>query len=170
MLLGEIEREIFNKYKSALLAIGVDFTDLQTSETIEDCRLELESRFQAFICWYLYLKAKGDRFWNPNQILVQAFYEEWQPRNWKDEYLCLQVFQPIAEKARQKLSSIEFFKFVAFEIRENSDYVYFFYEGRMIWQVDIRDILEWSKNNLVTLFKEKTGKTITLVETKIKVL
>lgn len=170
MVLRDIEQEIVNKYSRALKAVGVSFECLAVTETIEDCLLDLETRIQAFLAWCLYLHQKGDRLHDPNNAFIQAFYEEWDSKYWQEEYLFNPLFLHPSQKARQKLSEIEFFRYVAYEIKENSSYVRFFYEGRTVWEVDVEDILSWSPDSLVATFKQKTGYTIAFVETVVTVL
>ena len=45
-------KEIFLKYRNALLAIGVDFSDELVTDLIEDCNQNLESRLQSVIAYY----------------------------------------------------------------------------------------------------------------------
>ena len=96
MLLGEVEKEIFLKYKAALVALGVDFNHWEVIEALEDCTHDLESRFRAVIAWYVWLKKKHEHQYEYErylpcftEILIRAFREEWQPIGWKNEFLSL---------------------------------------------------------------------------------
>ena len=48
-------KEIFLKYRNALLAIGVDFSDELVTDLIECCHQNLESRLQSVVAYYCWL-------------------------------------------------------------------------------------------------------------------
>jgi hypothetical protein len=164
MYLGEVEQEILRKYKPALMAIGVDFTHWEVIEAIEDCNQGLESRLQAVIAWYVWLERNHQRhpeeeYYLPNftYILVTAIQGEWQPRGWKDKYLSLTCFQPKSVTMREKLQRIELFRYVAYEIGDDSEYVRFFQDGRMVWQLAVEDGLAMCAEELIFTFAHKTN-------------
>ena len=163
MYLGEVEQEILRKYKPALMAIGVDFNNWEVIEAIEYCNQGLESRFQAVISWYVWLEKKRQQ--NPEEeflpnftyILVRAIQGEWQPIGWKDKYLSLTCFQPKSVTMREKLQRIELFRYVVYEIRDDSEYVRFFQDGRMVWQLAVEDGLAMCAEELIFTFAHKTN-------------
>lgn len=157
MFLGQIEQEIVCRYKPALAALGVDFNDGSVIDAIEDCNYELETRFQAVIAWYLYLRRKRKNLPNATYILVEAFKNEWQPIGWKQEFLELPQFQPPSALMREKLQAIDYFRYVSYEIKDNSNYVRFYYEGRMVWCLAIEDGLAMSETDLAFKFSEKSS-------------
>ncbi|MBE9044300.1 hypothetical protein IQ255_07775 [Pleurocapsales cyanobacterium LEGE 10410] len=164
MYLGGVEQEILQKYKYALIAIGVNFNDWEVIEVIEDCSCDMETRFQAVIGWYVWLEEKHqlgleEEYVLPDftHILVRAFLEAWRPVAWKDEYLSMRCFQSKSARMRQKLQDIEFFRSVAYEIRDNSAYVRFFLDGRMVWKLAIEDGLEMHPQELAFTFAHKTN-------------
>ncbi|VEP17069.1 conserved hypothetical protein [Hyella patelloides LEGE 07179] len=154
MELGEIEQEIFDKYKRALRLIGVRFNEPDLIEAIEYCNYELESKFQAFISWYLFLCSKGDKIHNPDKVLLQAFWQEWKPRYWEDKYLLKVEALSRYGLLQEKLSRIEFVEQVYIEMYD-SDYVRCFYQNRMVWQLDIEYGLRLTDEELIARFKEK---------------
>ena len=80
-------KSIFLKYKNALIAIGVDFSDESVIDVIENCSYDLESRFQAIISYWCWLQKQQQEIVDANKLLLQAFYQEWKPIEWKDEFL-----------------------------------------------------------------------------------
>ena len=154
MELGEIEQEIFNKYKTALRLIGVCFEDYELIEAIEYCNYDLESRFQAFISWYLYLRSKGDKIHNPDRVLLQAFQQQWKPGYWEDKNLLAVEAVSSYGLLKKKLSRIKFFDSVYIE-PYNSDYVRLYYQNRMVWQLDIEHGLRLGDKELIAQFEEK---------------
>ena len=61
---------IFLKYKNALLAIGVDFSDELVTDLIEDCNQNLESRFQAIIAYWCWLQTQKKDVVDANKLLI----------------------------------------------------------------------------------------------------
>ena len=84
--LGEIEREIYRKYKPALRYIGVDLTREDVQEAILSCYCGMESAFQAVIVYWQYKQQQQEPIY-PNAALVEALKEHWQPFHWQDKYL-----------------------------------------------------------------------------------
>ncbi len=46
---------------------------------IEGCNQDLEARFQAVISYWYWLQTQGREIENADQLLIQAFYQEWKP-------------------------------------------------------------------------------------------
>jgi hypothetical protein len=98
MLLGEleeIEREIYQKYRYALLHIGVDFDREDVREAIVNCYEGLESVFQRIVEYWLWTQKNDRPIEYPNALIIEALAnsQQWQPHNWKDEYLENPQFQ-----------------------------------------------------------------------------
>lgn len=71
-MLDGAEKQIFLKYKNALMAIGVDFTDDAVVNYISDCNHDLEPKFQAIISYWYWLQNQGRGIGNANQLLIQS--------------------------------------------------------------------------------------------------
>ena len=50
-MLDPAAKPIFIKYRNALLAIGVDFSDELVRDLIEECNQNLESRLQSVVAY-----------------------------------------------------------------------------------------------------------------------
>ncbi len=92
------ENRIFLKYKNALVAIGVDLSNESVIDYIEGCNHDLEKRFQAIISYWYWLQTQKREIGNANQLLIRAFYQEWEPIAWKEEFLNNDKFRSPAEK------------------------------------------------------------------------
>ena len=86
-MLEPAAKEVFLKYRNALLGIGVDFSDELITDTIEDCNQNLESRLQSVIAYYCWLQTQNKDVVDPNKLFLQAFFEGWNPIGWQDEFL-----------------------------------------------------------------------------------
>ena len=84
--LGETEKEIYLKYRTALKYIGVDFAREDVREAILNCYVGLEAGFQAVIAYWIYKMQHKERIY-PNATLIEAIKERWQPFGWQDRYL-----------------------------------------------------------------------------------
>lgn len=84
--LDEITKEIYYQYRTALQYLGVDFSSEEIQAAIINCSYGLESAFQAVICYWKYKRQKHEQFY-PNSTLIKAINNQWQPIDWKDEYL-----------------------------------------------------------------------------------
>ncbi|WP_083856863.1 hypothetical protein [Stanieria cyanosphaera] len=60
--LDEITKEIYDRYKSALQYLGVDFFHEDVQEAIINCSYGLESAFQAVISYCKYKQQKQEQF------------------------------------------------------------------------------------------------------------
>ena len=58
-MLEPAAQPIFLKYRNALLAIGVDFSDELITDLIEDCHQNLESRLQSVVAYYCWLQSQN---------------------------------------------------------------------------------------------------------------
>ena len=84
--LDEISQEIYKKYKPALRSIGVDFSQEEVQEAINNCFFGMEEAFQAVIVYWRYKKQNQEPFY-PNAALIESLYEHWKPFDWQDKYL-----------------------------------------------------------------------------------
>lgn len=82
----EARDEIFSKYKYALAYIGVDFSQENVQEALLDCVDGFEDALRATIAYWYWLKEHSRPFY-PNPCIIQAIYERWDSRYWKDCYL-----------------------------------------------------------------------------------
>ena len=161
----EEDNYIIQLYKPSLQAIGIDFERYDIADYISTCSFDLESRFRAIIAWYVYLLANNKHLPDPNQIFIQAFKEQWQPRYWQDKYLqqltTTGADSLAAHRVRQKLSLISFFDSVEYQIKDNPLCVCFYEyhadENRMIWQVNLEDFFSMSPKNLIDRYLSKSN-------------
>ncbi len=110
---------IFLKYKNALIAIGVDFSDESVIDVIENCSYDLESRFQAIISYWCWLQKQQQEIVDANKLLLQAFYQEWKPIEWKDEFLKRDEFKSPAEKWWEQARNIDVVKNLVVDVQDN---------------------------------------------------
>ncbi|MGK7873673.1 MAG: hypothetical protein AB4426_10300 [Xenococcaceae cyanobacterium] len=85
--IDSITREIFQKYKYALVYIGVDFSREDVQLAIADCSYGMEEAFQATISYWLWKKKNNQEFEYPSAFLIAALNDQWKPFHWTDEYL-----------------------------------------------------------------------------------
>ncbi len=82
----EIKQEIFDKYKYALLVIGVDFSEESIQEALINCNNGFEDALRATIAYWYWLRNKGETFY-ANACLLAAIHNTWNSYYWRDEYL-----------------------------------------------------------------------------------
>jgi hypothetical protein len=75
-----------NEYKPALKYIGVDFAREDVQEAILNCYSGMEAAFQAVISYWKYKQQQQEKIY-PSATLIEALKENWQPFDWRDEYL-----------------------------------------------------------------------------------
>ena len=161
----EEDNYIIQLYKPCLQSIGVDFEREDIADYLHMCGTNLENKLRAIISWYVYLLANNKRLPDPNQIFIQAFQEQWQPRYWQDKYLQqltgTGTDSLIAHRVRQKLASIAFFSNTDYQIKNNPASICFYEqyadENRMIWQINLDDFLSLSPKNLIARYLEKSN-------------
>ena len=83
----EITIEIFDKYKYALDYIGVNFSRADVQLAIMNCVFGMEAALQATITYWYYLQNNNQKLEYPSAFLIEALSNNWQPKNWKEEYL-----------------------------------------------------------------------------------
>ncbi len=160
LIFDEIETEIFLKYKNALIAIGVDLSNESVVEYIENCNCDLESRFQAIIAYWCWLKIQDREFINPNKLLINAFSEQWKPINWKDEFLENKEFKSPGEKWWDKASQIDIIKNLVIDVKDN-----FWSGGKVIfgspnggtWTMDLERVMDMSWSEIIEHYEKVTG-------------
>lgn len=118
-MLGEVESEIFLKYKNALVAIGVDLADESIIDLIEGCSHNLEPKFQAIISYWCWLQNQGQEVNNANQLLIEAFTKNWTPIQWQDDFLHNPNFQSPAQKWWTMASQVEILKNLIVNVQDN---------------------------------------------------
>ncbi|MGF1486712.1 MAG: hypothetical protein ACFBSE_06310 [Prochloraceae cyanobacterium] len=79
--------EIFNKSKYALDYIGVNFEREDVQWAIMNCNYGLEDAFRATISYWYWKQQNNQKFEYPNAFLIEAIAKNWQPYQWKAEYL-----------------------------------------------------------------------------------
>ena len=57
---------------------------------------------------------------------------------------------------REKLQNIDFFRHVAYDIHDDSEYVRFYQDGRMVWMLAVEDGLAMCAEELILTFANKT--------------
>lgn len=112
-------QEIFQKYKYALFAIGVDFSSELIIEAIENCSQDLESKFQVLISYWCWLQTQGKEIDNPNTFLLKAFSQSWKPIDWKDEILDRDEFKSPAEKWWNKARHVDILKNLVVDVQND---------------------------------------------------
>ena len=159
-MLEPASQPIFLKYKNALLAIGVDFSDESVREVIEDCSHNLESRFQAIISYWCWLQKQQQEIVDANKLLLQAFHQEWNPINWKEEFLNRDEFKSPAEKWWSKARNIDVIKNLVVDVSCN-----FWSGGRVtfgtpegqVWTVDLSRVMDMSWSEIIEYYQRVTG-------------
>ena len=86
--IDDIKVEIFNKYKWALIRLGINF-DREILEAIVYCPSNLENVFKAFCAWVLWLKNKGEKPESEilKETLLKALNDGWTPFKFQEKFL-----------------------------------------------------------------------------------
>ncbi len=152
--------EIFLKYKNALVAIGVDLSNESVIDYIEGCSYDLEARFQAIISYWSWLQTQETEIIDPNQLLIQAFYQQWKPIGWKEEFLDNNEFKSPAEKWWDKASQVDILKSLIVDVKDN------FWSGGTIifkdpngepWTMDLERAMDMSWEEIIEHYQRVTG-------------
>ncbi len=162
-MLGDVEREIFLKYKRALFAIGVDLSSELIIDLIANCNYELETKFQAVISYWYWLQTQGREIIDPNQLLIQAFYEEWKPFEWHDDYLNNEQFKSPAEKWWEQARKVDILKNLIVDVQDN-----LWSGGKIIfqdplgatWTMDLDRAMDMSWQQIIEHYQRVTGVVI----------
>jgi len=162
-MLGDVEQEIFLKYRNALFAIGIDFDDYYIVDLIEGCGYNLEPKFQAIISYWYWLQSQQREIGNPNQLLVEAFSNNWTPIGWHDDFLNHPDFQSSAQKWWSMASQVEVLKNLVVDVRDN------FWSGGSIvfanpagdtWTMDLDRACDMSWEQLLSYYQQATNTVI----------
>lgn len=162
-MLGEVESEIFLKYKNALVVIGVDLADESVIDIIEGCSHNLEPKFQAIVSYWCWLQNQGREIGNANQLLIEAFTQNWTPIEWQDELLNNPNFKSPAQKWWSMASQVEVLKNLIVDVRDN-----FWSGGKVIfvdptgdtWTMDLDRANDMTWEQVLTYYQRVTNTVI----------
>ena len=162
-MLGEVESEIFQKYKDALVAIGVDFDDYSVIDLIEACNNNLEPKFQAIISYWYWLKNQERQVGNANQLLIESFTNNWTPIEWQDDFLHNPSFKSSAQKWWEIASQVDVLKNLIIDVKDN-----FWSGGKIIfvdpngdtWTMDLDRANDLSWEQLLSHYQRVTNTVI----------
>jgi hypothetical protein len=157
------ETRIFHKYKNALVAIGIDLANEEVTDLIENCNHDLEIRFQAIVSYWYWLQTQEREIIEPNQLLIQAFYQQWKPIGWQDEYLNNDEFKSQAEKWWDKANQVDILKNLIIDVKDN-----FWSGGKIIfnhpydepWTMDLDRALDMSWQQIIAHYQRVTRTVI----------
>lgn len=158
-MMDDVAREIYLKYKNALIYIGVDLSDFTVIECIEYCNYDLEIRFQAIIAYWYWLK-DNKREIVPNQILINAFYQQWKPIGWQEEFLDNENFKSPAQKWWDKARKIDILNSLIIDVVDN-----FWTGGKILFKVpngepltmDLDRAMDMSWSEIIEHYQRVTG-------------
>ena len=153
-MLGEVESEIFLKYKNALVALGVDLADESVIDCIEGCNYNLEPKFQAIISYWCWRQNQGREVGNANQLLLEAFAHNWTPLEWQDEFLQNPHFTSPAQKWWSTASQVEVLKNLIVDVRDN------FWSAGDTWTMDLDRARDLSWSQLLAYYQRVTNTKI----------
>lgn len=162
-MLNDAEKEIFLKYKNALVAIGLDLTDDTVIDYIAGCNHNLEPKFQAIISYWYWLQNQGRAIGNANQLLVQSFSQEWTPMEWSDEFLNHPSFKSSASKWWSEASQIEVLKNLIVDVQDNfwsGGRVVFSYPDGETWTMDLERVMDMSWQQIIAHYQRVTDTVI----------
>lgn len=163
LMLGEIESEIFQKYKNALVAIGVNFDDYSVIDLVEACNHNLEPKFQAIISYWCWLQNQGRDVGNANQLLIEAFSQNWTPIEWHDHFLYNPNFKSHSQKWWEMASQVAILKNLIIDVEDN------FWSGGKItfvdlagdtWSMDLDRANDMSWEQLLNYYQRVTNTVI----------
>lgn len=162
-MLGEVEREIFQKYKNALVAIGVDLAEESVIDIIEGCSYNLEPKFQAVISYWCWLQNQGRELGDANQLLIEAFTRNWTPIEWQDEFLNNPNFKSPAQKWWEMARQVKVLNNLVIDVKDN-----FWSGGKIIfvdpagdtWTMDLDRAMDMSWEQLLTYYQRVTNTVI----------
>lgn len=158
-MMDDVAREIYLKYKNALIYIGVDLSDFTVIECIESCNYDLETRFQAIIAYWYWLK-DNKREIVPNQILINAFYQQWKPIGWREEFINNENFKSPAQKWWDEARKIDILNSLIIDVKDN-----FWSGGKILfkvpngepWTMDLERAMDMSWSEIIEHYQRVTG-------------
>ncbi|BAZ47069.1 hypothetical protein NIES4102_42120 (plasmid) [Chondrocystis sp. NIES-4102] len=162
-MLNDVEKEIFLKYKNALVTIGVDFEDYSVVDLIESCSHNLESKFQAIISYWYWLQNQNREIGNANQLLIEAFTHNWTPIEWQDSFLENPNFKSPAQKWWSMASRVDILKNLVVDVQDN-----FWSGGKIIfvdpvgdtWSMDLEQASDLTWEQLLAYYQRVTKTVI----------
>lgn len=95
MNLEDYQKEIFQKYKYALIHIGVDFGRQDVQEALETCHNGLEDALKATISYW---KWKKETLEYPSAFFIEALKNTWRPYEWHDHWMLDPNFKSLTQK------------------------------------------------------------------------
>lgn len=157
--MDDVAQEIYLKYKNALIYIGVDLSGSTVIECIEYCNYDLETRFQAIIAYWYWLK-DNKREIVPNKILINAFYQQWKPIDWKEEFLDNKNFKSPAKKWWDEARKIDVLNSLIIDVVDN-----FWSGGKIFFKVpngepltmDLDRAMDMSWSEIIEHYQRVTG-------------
>lgn len=163
--------EIFRRYKKALVYIGVDFSRTEIIELIEDCNRDLEPKFQAIIAYWYWLQGQNQRITDPNQLLIEAFFNEWKPIGWKDEFLNNENFKTEAEKWWSQAKQVDIVKEIVVDIQEG------YWSGGLVWfrhpfdgssfSMNLDRVIDLNWQQLISAYERSTNTIIEFEQSRL---
>ena len=162
-MFDEEEKQIFLKYKKALITIGVDLSDEFVIDYIKGCNHDLEKRFQAIISYWYWLQTQKRDIGNANQLLIQAFEQEWEPIEWQDEFLINEQFKTPAEKWWQQARKIDILKNLIVDVKDNfwsGGQITFQNPNGELWTMDLERAMDMSWQEIIAYYQRVTGLVI----------
>ena len=158
--MDSVAREIYFKYKYALIAIGIDLSNYDVINCIESFNYDVETRFQAIIAYWYWLKENKRERINPDQILINAFYKEWKPIEWNDEYLDNENFKSPAQKWWDEARKIDVLNSLIIDVVDN-----FWSGGKILFKVpngetltmDLERAMDMSWSDILEHYQRVTG-------------
>ena len=162
-MMDESSKIIFAKYKRALVAIGVDLSDEFVIDYIENCNYELEARFQAIIAYWYWLQTQNRKIEDANQLLIQAFHQQWKPIEWQEEFLNNDKFKSPAEIWWDQARKVDILKNLIIDVKDN-----FWSGGKIIfknptgelWTMDLERAMDMSWQEIIEHYQKVTGTII----------
>ena len=158
--MDEVAREIYLKYKYALIGIGVDLSNYDVINCIESCNYDLETRFQAIIAYWYWLKENKKERINPDQILINAFYREWKPIGWKEEFINNERFKSPARKWWDEARKVDILNSLIIDVVDN-----FWSGGKIVfqdpngepWTMDLERAMDMNWHDILEHYQRVTG-------------
>ncbi|MGK7957947.1 MAG: hypothetical protein AB4063_22235 [Crocosphaera sp.] len=93
-------------------------------------------------------------------MLIQAFYQQWKPIGWKEEFLDNNDFKSPAEKWWDKASQVDILKSLIVDVKDN------FWSGGTIifkdpngepWTMDLERAMDMSWEEIIEHYQRVTG-------------
>ncbi|MDJ0900168.1 MAG: hypothetical protein QNJ55_15290 [Xenococcus sp. MO_188.B8] len=162
-MFDEEEKQIFLKYKKALITVGVDLSDEFVIDYIEGCNHDLEKRFQAIISYWYWLQTQKRDIENANQLLIQAFEQEWEPIEWQEEFLNNDKFKSPAEKWWEQARKVDILKNLIVDVKDNlwsGGKIVFQKPNGELWNMDLEIAMDMSWQEIITYYQRVTGTII----------